>query len=198
MSNFWDTRYSQVDSLYGKEANDFLKSQAIHFKTPSSILTVGEGEGRNALFLARLGHKVHCIDSSKVAKEKAQILFNENKLDVKYDVEDLMTFSPEEKYDVIVSIWCHLPKKLRKEIHAKMYTWLKPGGFLLIEGYTPKQLEYSSGGPKDIDMLYDKEEIEEELSPFLKIIFYESTRLVHEGIGHDGMSATLQILCRKD
>lgn len=195
--NFWDEKYSNVDYLYGELPNDFLKEEAHLFKVPSKILSLGEGEGRNALFLAGLGHELHCVDTSEVAKEKTLKSFEKNHLAVSYAVEDLTHYNPSLCFDGVVSIWCHMPKELRKIVHQRVYDWLNPNGLFLIEGYTADQLSFGTGGPKDLNLLYTFADLENELSKFKKIIFREVKRDVQEGSGHSGMSATLQILCQK-
>lgn len=195
--NFWDEKYSQVDFLYGEHPNDFLKTEAHCFKPTSQILSLGEGEGRNALYLAKLGHHLHCIDTSSVAREKTLKVFQQHNLSVDYTVGDLAVYQPKIKFDAVVSIWCHMPKTLRKKVHQEIYDWMNDGAFLLIEGYTVNQLEFGTGGPRDIELLYKFSELSEELSRFKKIIFREVKRDVQEGVGHFGMSATLQILCQK-
>lgn len=195
--NFWDEKYSQVDYLYGEKPNDFLKEESHIFKPKSKILSLGEGEGRNALFLAGLGHELHCIDISIVGKEKTLNLFHKNNLKVNYEVCDLKNFTPVDKYDGIVSIWCHMPKEIRQKVYQDLYYWLNDEGLLLIEGYTVEQLSFGTGGPKDLSLLYTFLELEDELKKFKKIIFREVRRDVQEGVGHSGMSATLQILCKK-
>lgn len=195
--NFWDEKYSQVDFLYGENPNDFLKAEAHCFKPEAQLLSLGEGEGRNALYLAKLGHHLHCIDTSIVGKEKTLKIFQQHQLSVDYEVKDLAVYQPKIKFDGVVSIWCHMPKDLRKKVHRDLYDWMNEGAYLLIEGYTTLQLALGTGGPKDVELLYQSSELAEELSRFKKIIFREVKRDVQEGVGHSGMSATLQILCQK-
>lgn len=195
---FFDERFNTADFFYGKEPNDFLFEKSLALYANSNILSIGEGEGRNAIFLAKKGHQVLALDESIVGLEKALVFAKENKVSIEILKADLNDYVfGENKYDAIISIWCHLPSALRKKVHQDCVKALKPGGFFILEAYTPKQLENNSGGPKNIDMLMTLTALEDELNGMRIINGEELDRMVSEGTGHVGMSAVVQILAQK-
>ncbi len=144
--NKWDERYAQEGYLYGTEPNGFLKENFRQIPK-GKILFLAEGEGRNAVFLARQGYEVTAMDSSAVAMEKAGRLAQKNDVSITTFVTGLEDFDlGTEQWDGIVSIFCHLPPPLRKNVHARIVKALKKGDVLLAEAYTPDQLKYKTGG----------------------------------------------------
>lgn len=198
MKNKWNERYNGDTFFYGKDPNDVLKEMASQLSPQSHILCLAEGEGRNAVFLASLGHFVTAVDQSEIGLEKLQQLASLKKLQVTTIVADLEEFQIEEnKWDAIVSIWCHLPSKLRKKVHANCVKGLKPNGFFILEAYTPQQLNFKTGGPDNTDLLMTKHDLIDELAGLNFIMIEEKTRDIHEGLGHNGMSAVVQVLAKK-
>jgi SAM-dependent methyltransferase len=195
----WDERYSGYGYFYGTEPNDFLAVKAPRFlPTGGEILSLAEGEGRNAVYLAKLGFRVTGVDGSAVGLEKARKLAEERGLDVRTIVSDLADFDfGSERWDGIVSIWCHTPSALRTRLHRSVVRALKPGGVLLLESYTPQQLEYKTGGPPTVDMLMTLAGAREELAGLEFIEAEEKVRNVQEGNNHSGLSAVLEIVARK-
>ena len=195
---FFDERFNSEEFFYGLKPNDYLYEKSLALSPQSKILSLGEGEGRNALFLAKQGHHVVAIDESNVGLLKAKKLLQENHLDLEIICSDIAKYDfPRNQYDAIISIWFHLPKVLRQSIHQKCVEALKPGGFFILEAYTPKQLENNSGGPKNIDMLMVPSDLISELKGLRLIEVNELNREIHEGIGHNGPSAVVQILGQK-
>lgn len=196
--NPWDEKYSQQDFFYGKEPNTFLVDNKERFFKGARVLCLGEGEGRNAVFLASLGAEVTAVDGSSRGLDKVKMLAHEKNVTVKTIHADLNDYTIEPlSWDFIVSIWCHLPGELRQKVFASSEAGLVSGGFFVLEAYTPHQLQFNSGGPKDIDLLMSKEKILRELSKLEIIKLEELERDVHEGIGHKGMSAVVQVIARK-
>lgn len=195
----WNERYSGKTYFYGEEANDFLKETADRLPPRSNILCLAEGEGRNAIYLSTLGHQVTAVDQSVVGLKKLQELAIQKNVQIEVIVADLTDYVIEEnKWDVIVSIWCHLPKELREKVHTQCVKGLKKKGLFILEAYTPQQLEYKTGGPDNTDLLMTKSLLEEELIGLNFIILKETKRVIHEGVGHNGMSAVIQVLGTKD
>lgn len=197
MNNMWDDRFQKDSYFYGTKPNDFLKLCSPHIKPNGEILSLGEGEGRNALHLLESGHRVTCVDGSKVAKEKCLKLCKAFESHLSYEVVNLNTYKIDTYFDAIISIWCHLPSKLTQGMFELASKQLKPGGLFILEAYTPRQLEYATGGPKDIDMLCDIETIKPMLSGMKPLILQETIRYIAEGQGHNGQSATLQLMAMK-
>ena len=195
----WDQRYSETGFAYGSEPNDFLASHAQrHLPPGGDILCLAEGEGRNAVFLARSGFCVTGVDSSAVGLEKARALAAQHGTDIQTIVSDLREFDLGiERWDGIVSIWCHTPPDLRAQLHHSAVAALKPGGVFLLEAYTPEQLKYKTGGPPTADLLMSLTEVQAELSGLELVIAEEKLRDVQEGKYHSGLSSVLQLVARK-
>lgn len=194
--DFWNARYASVAWAYGTEPNDFVRAHFEALTTP--VLCLGEGEGRNAVFLAQQGLDVTAVDLSAVAIEKAQKLAKERGVTLTAQVADLESYElGEARWGGIVSVWCHLPSALRRRVHAACVKALKPGGALLLEAYTPRQLALDTGGPKNADMLMEPDHLRAELAGLTFELLEEKQREVHEGDWHAGTSAVVQLLARK-
>jgi SAM-dependent methyltransferase len=195
----WNQRYSEPGFAYGTEPNDFLASNAERYLCPKGeILCLAEGEGRNAVFLARLGFRVTGVDSSAVGLEKARKLAEQHGVGIETVVADLGDFDlGAERWDGITSIWCHTPPDLRARLHRSVVAALRPGGVLLLESYTPAQLGYKTGGPPTAELMMTLAAVRDELAGLEMVSAEEKLREVHEGRYHDGMSAVLQVVARK-
>jgi cyclopropane fatty-acyl-phospholipid synthase-like methyltransferase len=191
-----DERYSIPEYLYGTEPNDFLVEQAGSLKGP--VLSIGEGEGRNAVYLADRGLEVLGVDGSAVGLAKAQALADLRRVSIRTQVADLADFHPEPgHYGTVVSIFAHLPSALRERLYPLLEWSLKPGGLLLLEAYTPAQRAYDSGGPREEDLLMNSEKISAEFPGLEPVLLRELEREVMEGDFHFGRSAVVQYLGRK-
>lgn len=194
----WNERYKSETFFYGEAPNDFLKEVSNSLAPKSNVLCLAEGEGRNAVYLATLGHQVTAIDQSVVGLEKLQQLALQKNVQINTIVADLAEYKIEEdKWDGIISIWCHLPAHLRKKVHSESVNGLKASGMFILEAYTPKQLEFKTGGPDNINLLMTEIALREELFGLNFSILKETTRVIHEGLGHNGMSAVVQVLANK-
>lgn len=194
----WDKRYSTDAYVYGKDPNEFLAKN--YGAIPKGrVLSLAEGEGRNAAFLAKQGFSVTAVDSSQIGLEKARKLAEENGVEVKLIHADLVEFDlGVAEWDGIVSIFCPLQSIQRKEVHQKVVAGLKPNGVFLIEAYRPEQLEYGTGGGKSPDTMMTKESLSQELSPLKFSHLMELDRNVVEGIYHTGLAAVVQAIARKE
>jgi 2-polyprenyl-3-methyl-5-hydroxy-6-metoxy-1,4-benzoquinol methylase len=194
----WDERYSEENYVYGTDPNDFLASQCNKLAPNSRILCLAEGEGRNSVHLAKLGHSVLGVDSSSVGLEKARKLADSNGVSIETQVVDLKDFDiGEENWDVIVSIFAHLPPPLRENVHERVVKGLKKGGVFILEAYTPKQLEYKTGGPPVAEMMMTLEGLMSELHGIEFEFGRELEREVVEGKYHTGKAYTVQVFGRK-
>ena len=197
-TTFWDERYSGDELVYGTAPNDFLAQQARHFPKTGHALDVGAGEGRNALFLASLGLDVLAIDQSAVGMQKAQRLARERGLSLRTQAVDLNDFRAEpNSFDVISSIFVHLPAALRAKVHQAIATWLNPGGVFVLEAYAPDQLQRNTGGPKDPLLLAPLEILLTELSGLTIEHQAALVRNVGEGRYHSGDASVVQVVARK-
>ncbi|NWF51021.1 MAG: class I SAM-dependent methyltransferase [Ignavibacteriaceae bacterium] len=197
MSNFWDERFSSDEYIYGKEPNLFFKEQIDKLK-PAKILLAGEGEGRNAVYAAEKGWEAYCIDSSIKAKEKALALAEEKKVKINYEIHDLIDFIPQKNfYQAAAIIFIHMPSSVRSFFHEKIIESLTPGGKIILEAFDKSQLGNSSGGPKEIDLLYSTEILEQDFKG-LKIELLEKKRLMlAEGSHHKGEAVTVRMVAVK-
>ena len=194
----WNERYGSTAYFYGTAPNDFVVENAGRIRSGSEVLFLAEGEGRNAVYLAKLGHDVTAVDQSLVGLEKAQRLAAESHVRIKTVKADLADYDlGADRWDAIVSIWGHLPSALRAMVHRDCVRALKPGGVLILEAYTPDQLRHGTGGPKDLDLLPTLAMLRTELQGLVLDVAVEREREVREGKGHDGMSAVVQLFGRK-
>ena len=194
----WDERYAATNYFYGTEPNDFVREQCRAIPKGGDVLCLGEGEGRNAVFLAQQGYRVVALDQSAIGLRKAQQLAAERGVRIDTVVANLDGYRMEPaRWDGIVSIWCHLPAALRAAVHAQVVDGLKVGGVFLLEAYTPEQLKHGTGGPKDVALLPTLAELRRELAGLELVHAVELERVIHEGQGHDGLSAVVQIVARR-
>lgn len=190
----WDKEYGTEEYVYGKSPNDFLSS-CYQVIPKGKILLLAEGEGRNAVFLAKLGYSVTAVDISSVGLQKAEKLAKENNVAIETICADLSTFDlGDSKWGGIVSIYCHLPPTLRKNLYKRIERALKPSGVFLLEGYRPKQLQYKTGGPPIESMMVTKDILLEELPSLAFSHLKELDREVNEGHKHHGIGAVVQAI----
>lgn len=194
---FWDQRYAEPDLTYGSEPNDFLREMAPRIP-PGPVLGLGEGQGRNAVHLATLGHPVTAVDQSTVGLARAQALATSRGVALTTVAADLADFDfGPVPWSGIISIFCHLPSALRRRLYPRCAEALAPGGVLILEAYTPRQLDYGTGGPKEPDLLGTLAETVELLPGLDLEIHQELVREIHEGAYHHGLGAVLQVVARK-
>jgi SAM-dependent methyltransferase len=193
----WDERYSSEEFAYGKEPNDFLREEVDRLPV-GKTLCLAEGEGRNAVFLARMGHFVTAVDQSLVGLEKASRLAREHRVSIERIHSDLAHYRiAPDSWDAIISIFAHVPLPLRQRVHRDVVAGLRPGGIFLLEAYTPEQLNYRTGGPPVEEMMMTLVSLEEELRGLEWLHAQELVRDVHEGDFHHGTGAVVQLIGRK-
>lgn len=190
----WNARYSEPGYAYGTQPNLFLV-ESVHRIPRGPVLSLGEGEGRNAVFLASQGYAVHAVDGSPVGLAKARALASDRGVQIETEVADLAAYAiPPGTFAGIVSIFLHLPREQRAHLHAQVYQGLAPGGVFLLEAYGPEQLTFGTGGPRTPDRLAGLEELQAELPGLDWIIARETDRDVVEGRYHLGPAAVVQLL----
>ena len=197
MKQFWNERYADNTFAYGKEPNQFLKEN-IDLLPKGNILFVAEGEGRNAVFAAKEGFQVSAFDYSESGKQKALALAQEHNVTVDYLVSDVLELSYEkESFEALVFVFTHFPAEIRKEAHLKLLQLLKPSGSILFEAFGKEQLNYTSGGPKDIDMLFSEEEVKNEF-PAISFDSLSTEKIVlDEGPFHQGEGVVVRFIGTK-
>jgi SAM-dependent methyltransferase len=193
----WDEEYSVSEYVYGTEPNDFLLGMTGRLKR-GRVLCLAEGEGRNAVHLTKAGFAATAVDSSRVGLAKAAALAEKSGVTIETVLADLADFSiVEDSWDSIVSISCHLPPALRRQVHRGVVAGLRKGGTFLLEGYTPKQLELGTGGPPTAEFMMDLKTLREELSGLKIVHGVEVIRNVVEGVNHTGKASVVQIFAEK-
>lgn len=195
----WQERYSTPDYAFGKEPNAFLARCLPLLPKSGKALAVADGEGRNGVWLAKQGLDVLAIDFSPAALAKARTLAAENNVAVTFIEADVHGWDyPDNAFDVVVEIFTQFsPPADRARKWAGMRRALKPGGLLIVQGYTPKQLDYGTGGPKQVEQLYTREMLESAFGDFDTVVIEEEEVELHEGASHSGMSAVIGLTARK-
>ena len=197
MKNIWDDRYRQAEYVYGTEPNAFM-AEYLQNKTPGTIIFPAEGEGRNSVYAASLGWNVLAFDSSEIGKYKAVELANQKGVTVDYTIQDALEAQyPAESADMVSFIYAHFPPFIRREIHKHAITWLKPGGTILLEAFNPEQLQLSSGGPKELTMLYTKEMLMEDFNELEIEMLELANTTLNEGPLHAGEAAVIRFIGNK-
>lgn len=192
----WDDRFSDDDFVYGAEPNTFLVEHSAKLAGP--VLSLAEGEGRNAVYLATLGLRVHAVDGSAIGLSKARRLAVTKGVDIQTEVSDLATFEPQANcYMSVISISAHLPSSIRSRLYPLVESCILPGGIFLLEAYAEAQLQRITGGPKDLDMLMTVSKIEREFPNLEPIMLHETEREVWEGKHHTGIASVVQFIGRK-
>lgn len=195
--DFWESRYSEPAYAYGTEPNGFLVEVAERIPA-GPVLCLAEGQGRNAVWLAGRGHAVTAVDSSRAGLAKAEALAAARGVRVATLVADLADYEiAPGAWAGIVAIFAHFPPELRRRVHRAAAAGLAPGGVLVLEGFTPRQLAFGTGGPRTPQVLYTLEDLREDLAGLTLEIAREVERDVVEGAYHTGRSAVVQLLARR-
>jgi SAM-dependent methyltransferase len=193
----WDDRYRAEEYVYGTEPNAFLLENVQEIPS-GDVLCIADGEGRNSVFLAKHGRRVSAIDLSEVGVAKARELARAGGVDINFVVGDLRTYDMRvERWGAIVSIFAHMPPKVRSAVHAHVVTALVPGGVFLLEAYRPDQLGRGTGGPSLPEMMMTVEELRGDFAALDLMLVREVDRDIREGRGHQGVGAVVQLLGRK-
>jgi len=195
----WETRYETPDYLFGTEPNAFLAAQRSRLPKSGRALAVADGEGRNGVWLAEQGLDVLSIDFSPKAQTKARALANARGVKLTIELADVTRWEwPANSFDVIAVIFTQFSGPVERErMFAGIRKALKPGGLLVMEGYTPKQLEYGTGGPSRVENMYTRELLEKSFGDFAKIEIREYETEMSEGSRHAGMSALIDLVATK-
>ncbi|MGA9666617.1 MAG: class I SAM-dependent methyltransferase [Gallionella sp.] len=197
--SMWDERYAQEGYLFGTEPNAFLVSQRHLLKPGMICLAVADGEGRNGVWLAQQGLQVLSVEASAVALEKAKKLAQQRGVTMDFQQADLAQWQwGENRFDAVAAIFIQFaPPALREQMFAGIKRCLKPGGLLILQGYTPRQLEYKTGGPPHAENLYTETLLRDAFGGMDISHLREHDDQVSEGAGHSGMSALIDMVARK-
>jgi cyclopropane fatty-acyl-phospholipid synthase-like methyltransferase len=195
----WNERYSAEDYVFGTEPNAFLASNRELLAPGQRALAVADGEGRNGVWLARQGLRVLSIDFSSAALEKARRLAERHGVTIETELADLRTWDwGEDRFDLVVAIFVQFaPPAERARMFENMKRCLKPGGLLILQGYTPKQIEYKTGGPPDVENLYTAALLRQAFADMTIVHLREHEDVIEEGERHKGLSALVDLVARK-
>lgn len=194
----WDERFGKAEPVYGETPNFFLEEQAKRWTAGAQVLVPGDGYGRNGIWLARQGFRVHTVDLSPVGVERSRKTASAVGVNMTIECADLAKWDwPIAEFDVVASIFVHLPPDARARIHASMLQALKPSGVVILEGFSPVQLRYSSGGPKQIDLLYTPEILRRDFAGAEILELAEEVVDLREGAMHSGPGAVVRGIFRK-
>lgn len=191
MKDFWNERYDEESYAYGNSPNEFFKQQLDKLKV-GSVLLPAEGEGRNAVYALSKGWEVLAFDFSESAMVKAKKLATTYNLNLDFQVIDALKFNTTKKFDVVAFCYAHFPSAIRKVANQHLLKSLKPNGHIIFEAFSKNQLEKPSGGPKNIDMLYNIDEIEDEFNGINFEILEEKEIELNEGLYHIGDASVIR------
>lgn len=196
---FWNKRFAAEEYIFGRDANVFLQSQRDRFKPGMRVLDVATGEGRNAVWLAQAGCDVLGIDVSPLGLAKARRLAAERGVDVAFEEADVRRWSwPSQRFDAVVSIFIQFagPNE-RAMVFDGMRATLRPGGIVVLQGYTPRQIEFKTGGPPQVEHMYTRALLEDAFAGFEIVHLREHESELSEGSKHVGRSALIDLVARK-
>ena len=198
-SAFWNERYAAEHYIFGTAPNAFLASQAARVRPGMRALAIADGEGRNGVWLAEQGARVHSIDFSPAALEKAGRLAAQRGVTLDIEQADVLSWTwPEAAYDLVAAIFIQfVPSPERDRIIDGIRRTLKPGGVLILQGYTPKQIEYGTGGPPHAANMYTSDLLRSWFGDWDILHLVEHESFISEGSHHHGMSALIDLVARK-
>jgi len=192
--DMWNKKFSCEGYMYTKEPNEFLKVQIDKFKSKKSILFLGEGEGRNAVYAAKQNHDVTALDASNVGIEKTKQLAQEYDVHVKTICADLDSYELTGKYDVVMSSYMHLQEPLRSKVFRESRNILNSDGLFIGEFFSQKQINRDSGGPKNLDLLYTVDSLKEIFKGYNILLLQELEFELNEGAHHKGIADVIRII----
>ena len=200
--NKWNDVFSNNEYVYGESPNEYLKEQ-LESSTTGKILFAAEGEGRNAVYAAKLGWKVSTFDTSEKGKDKALHLAKANNVSIDYKVGELPDLNYSKKsFDAIALIYAHFPPDLKSKYHLELNTLLKKGGLVIFEAFSKNHLKYREvnpkvGGPQNLDLLFSIDEIKSDFSNYEIIELVEKEVVLSEGLYHNGKGSVIRFIGRK-
>jgi SAM-dependent methyltransferase len=195
---FWDERYASDEFAYGTAPNDFLVQMSGRLRRGGRVVCLADGEGRNGVWLAQRGMMVLSVDVSERGLCKARELAQRAQVKIQVAVADVTRFDlGVDRWDAIVSIFLHLPRKARRALHARCLAALKPGGSFIFEAYGREQLRYGTGGPRQPELLPELADVLEDLQGLRIEHQFAGTREVHEGRLHSGMGYVVQVVASR-
>ncbi|MFC8683657.1 class I SAM-dependent methyltransferase [Brevibacillus porteri] len=198
MANIWNERFHSEEYYYGEEPNVFIQQQAYRLEQGQKVIAFAEGEGRNAVFLAKRNLEVTAIDYAESGLQKTKILAQKHSVDVLTQKVDLLEEDvPSEEYDVAIMVYGHFHKNAQTMVLNKMINSIKPNGIMMLEVFSKEQLKYGTGGPQELEMLYDPKEILAWCKGHEVIHFFYGEQERLAGKAHNGLAHVIQLVLRK-
>lgn len=203
MKEMWNNKYAVNEYIYGEKPNEYFKYAIGEFVPSGKILLPAEGEGRNAVYAAQKGLKAVAFDQSAEAKHKAEKLAKKRGVKIDYQVGEFPDLPlMEEKFNAAALIYAHFAPQIRSEYHRLIGSLINRGGIIIVEGFSTQHVEYQKlnpaiGGPRNIDMLYTKEMIQDDFSDFKPIELIETEIELSEGSGHNGTGKVIRFVGKK-
>ncbi|WP_419770820.1 MAG: class I SAM-dependent methyltransferase [Candidatus Marinarcus sp.] len=195
---FWNKKFETEEYFYGKKPNAFLMSCEKNFSKKERMLCLGEGEGRNAVHFAKKGFEVRALDASDVALAKLEAFAQEEGVFIKTTCLDLNDWVPKKKFGTIITSFLHLASPLREQVFNYIEGALKSKGFFVAEFFSKEQINYNSGGPKDLDLLYDVNSFEALFTQSKIHKLVQQEVILDEGKGHHGKASVIRIIVQKN
>ncbi len=197
MIEFWNERYEKAAYAYGQEPNVFFKSIIDSIDNKGTALFPAEGEGRNAVYAAKLGWDSYAFDTSEKGKEKALQLAQKQNVIINYSIDSFESYNSNVQFDLIVLCYTHVPSAVRSKYFKKCIELLKPNGKIVLEGFSKKQLGLNSGGPKKLEMLFSEDELRSDFSSTQIIELTECEVDLNEGDFHKGKAQVIRLITEK-
>jgi cyclopropane fatty-acyl-phospholipid synthase-like methyltransferase len=195
----WDARFSSDEYIFGTEPNVWLAQHTDLFKPGMRVLAVADGEGRNSVWMAQQGLQVDAFDISPVGIEKAKKLAQQQGVEVNFSIHGVEDYPwTTGDYDAVVAIFIQFADPdTRATLFKRMKSALKPDGVILLQGYTPKQLDYKTGGPPNLSHLYTEDLLQDAFGDLdiSELRTYED--ILTEGTQHHGQSALIGLVARR-
>jgi len=194
----WEQRFATDDYVFGKAPAQFLVEQSSYLTPNATALSVADGEGRNSVFMAQQGMQVDALEFAPSALRKAKTLAQERGVSVSFQQADVLKHDWPKTYDLVAGIFIQfVGPEDRKHLFDGMKASVKPGGLILLHGYTPKQLEHGTGGPPFAENMYTEEGLRTDFEGWDILRCHAYEREVEEGRGHVGLSALIDFVARK-
>ncbi|MFB6367769.1 class I SAM-dependent methyltransferase [Paenibacillus elgii] len=198
MGNIWNERFNSEEYYYGEEPNVFIQQQAFRLEQCQKVIAFAEGEGRNAVFLAKRNHEVTAIDYAESGLQKTKKLAQKHSVNVHTQKIDLLEDDvPNEEYDAAIMVFGHFHKDDQIMILNKMKNAIKPKGIMMLEVYSEEQLKYDTGGPPELEMLYEPKEMLAWCEGHEVIHFFYGEQERVAGKVHTGLAHVIQLVLRK-
>lgn len=198
MENIWNERFNSEEYYYGEESNVFIQQQAFRLEPSQKVIAFAEGEGRNAVFLAKRNLEVTAIDYAESGLQKAKKLAQKHGVDIHTQKIDLMVEDvASEEYDAAIMVFGHFHKNAQTMVLNKMKKAIKPKGILMLEVFSNEQLKYGTGGPPELEMLYEPKDILAWCEGHEVIHFFYGEQERVAGKVHNGLAHVIQLVLRK-